>query len=892
MKPTTTTPFALTRRQCVSGLLAVPALGFQAVGRTFELANDSLKFAVVVRDGRLVARRFVNRLANETVELPPQDFVLEFDAGAAAGSADFRVEASRPADNAIELLYAGVAGELSGHEVRVRYELPEGKAYLRKSISVRRTGSPARRLMRVDLENWRGVRREWRSMGAVDYLPHGSHPIYCDTLWAGVEFVAAFNTYGRDGFVLRSRPGGKPVGSDWVALHSTVVGAARPLRVREAFLAYIDDVRLAPARLVACYNTWWTFYAKDLSGERLLTLVRELKEKLYDKHGVFFDVVTADEGWTERRSIWRIDRNKFPGGFAPVREVVESAGGKLGLWMSPSAVYPNSTDYEWAAESGYFVNEYDYLRTRRRPGISLADPKYRRETKRQLQKLIREEGLHQVKYDGFIAMESKPHHGLLPGKDSVEPLAHYSFELLEASREAAPDLVTEPTYLNSHRNYISPWIIRYADFIWGNSGGDCPLGFTPAPDYREAHTTAREYYIFSSLNEVWLPQNALQYFDIVHADEDAGFPNHAAMAFGRGRFFVPTYVNPRYMSDEDWRIYAGLLRWARKNREILRHTHITPSRVEEGEPYVYAHWRGRRGILVVRNPSNETKEFELDLERERAPAGLSDAVCYTQYPYRKGIAAGLNAASRIALTLAPWELLFLEIAPRAELAEPVALGARWWRGRGGGMEVTPGPGVEKVRIMEPRAGEKDLAVKPRPARCIAGEVTSVARRRLPESAWLEEGGKRAPTVEFELECSITVPEGPCRGQALLLVKFPGRRHRPNTCKALVNGRPAALEESSSAGRVGNWVGSEKRWSGALPYFCHWSWHICDLQPGTSQVKFTAAAAGPDCEIGLWAWLEEDVRAGAAPAGIECPEPQMPEYRADVERGGICLRRPA
>jgi len=29
--------------------------------------------------------------------------------------------------------------------------------------------------------------------------------------------------------------------------------------------------------------------------------------------------------------------------------------------------------------------------------------------------------------------------------------------------------------------------------------------------------------------------------------------------------------------------------------------------------------------------------------------------------------------------MAPWELLFLEIVPRAELKETVAIGARWYR---------------------------------------------------------------------------------------------------------------------------------------------------------------------------------------------------------------------
>ena len=185
-----------------------------------------------------------------------------------------------------------------------------------------------------------------------------------------------------------------------------------------------------------------------------------------------------------------------PAGFDDIRAIVEPAGGKLGLWMSPSEQYPPVCDYDWAEKNGYVV-----LRPeppgRTKPGVSLADPRYRSETKAALRKLIRENGLEHIKYDGFCAIEAVPHHGLLPGEDSVEPLAEYSLELLKASKEANPALVTEPTYMNSFVNYISPWILKYSDTIWANAGGDCPLGIGPAPDYRESHTNAREYHIFT-----------------------------------------------------------------------------------------------------------------------------------------------------------------------------------------------------------------------------------------------------------------------------------------------------------------------------------------------------------------------------------------------------------
>jgi alpha-galactosidase len=89
----------------------------------------------------------------------------------------------------------------------------------------------------------------------------------------------------------------------------------------------------------ACYNTWWTLTAADQQPEATMALMRTFKEKLFDAHGVFFDLVATDAGWSDQRAIWQIDRQKLPHGFRDVRTLVESAGGKLGLWISPSETY-------------------------------------------------------------------------------------------------------------------------------------------------------------------------------------------------------------------------------------------------------------------------------------------------------------------------------------------------------------------------------------------------------------------------------------------------------------------------------------------------------------------------------------------------------------------------
>ena len=210
------------------------------------LRNAAIEFSVSLSQGRVVSRSFLNRDSGERFTLPVDEVALEYrDEGV-----------DRPSDGRAEFrAHAGNRFELRFHhrdmEARVAYYLPEGKHYLRKQVSLRcKDGS--RRLLRADLENWSGVRRDWKSCQTHPRRAtgkFGSHPIYSETVFAGVEFIVAFNEFDGEGFILRSRPGGIPVTADWVALNPTVVGIARPGAVREAFLAYLEDVRASPARL-------------------------------------------------------------------------------------------------------------------------------------------------------------------------------------------------------------------------------------------------------------------------------------------------------------------------------------------------------------------------------------------------------------------------------------------------------------------------------------------------------------------------------------------------------------------------------------------------------------------------------------------------------------------
>ena len=364
------------------------------------------------------------------------------------------------------------------------------------------------------------------------------------------------------------------------------------------------------------------------------------------------------------------------------------------------------------------------------------------------------------------------------------------------------------------------------------------------------------------------------------------------MAAGRGRFFFSTYVNPKFMTEDDWRIYAGLLKWARANQSLLKNTTLLTSRVELGEPYAYAHWEGSRAVIAVRNPSNESRGYELSLKKAGAPEGLSDAVCYSQYPYRSGVAEHVTSSSTISLQLAPWELVFLEIAPRTELREPVAMQARWYRAADGRMEVASEAGGA-VRILVPGGGEHTVNVKPASPAASVGEVLSQRLERLPESNWLRLGERPLATAPFQQECRISVPQEASRATVLLLLEFPGNTHLPSTCSCTVNGQGVRLAESSSEGHVGADVAGPKTpWRDLAPYISQWTWYLCEVGPGTANVTFSGTLPHERCRIGLWVWTDRDLTDRTVPSGVTCPEPEMPQHHDRRVRQGICLLRPA
>jgi hypothetical protein len=239
--------------------------------------------------------------------------------------------------------------------------------------------------------------------------------------------------------------------------------------------------------------------------------------------------------------------------------------------------------------------------------------------------------------------------------------------------------------------------------------------------------------------------------------------------------------------------------------------------------------------------------------------------------------------------MAPWELLFIEIVPERDLAEPVVIGARWYCDPAG-TRIIADPGNAQVALLEPGESPRTVNVERRAAVRPDARITQASSRRMPREDELKGERGAVPTTAFELDCVATIPGGPTAGRLLLLVEFPGRAQLPSRCTATLNGMPAALGVYSSDIGLGNYMDLDhEQFRKARPFESEWCWYECAIPAGESSVHFSGLAGSVNPHIGLWVWSEERLDPAAQPLSISCPEPAMPEYRPNIERDGRCIR---
>jgi len=565
--------------QVTNGQLRPGPITDRLGGRTIPGGGEV--FSLVLGDGRTIAASAMRLLRR------PRSEDLAADAKAVRASRHF-------AGKCISATLAAKDGTL---QAEWRAMLRDGDNYVRQEVVLRARDK--------DLPLMEIVLGDLAAAGAKTMGSVRGAPVVAGNLFFACENPLA-NNQGRAGRVRCALPwktslaAGKPFRS------TSVVGVVPAGQMRRAFLYYVERERARPYRPFLHYNSWY-----DLSwAERLLkeadclAVIRLFGRELTEKRGVRLDSFVFDDGWDDPHTLWQFNAG-FPHAYVPLRDAAARYHSSVGVWLSPFGGYSPKKEMrlKYGRPQGFEINSR---------GFAMAGPGYYARFRDVCRQMIEKSGVNYFKFDGIAA-------GLDYDKLNSEDLADVAalMRLCEELRAMRPDV-----YLNlTTGTWPSPFWLWYGDSVWrnGNDSDFCGQGSMRQQwiNYRDVATQQ-----FVVRRGPLYPLNALMNQGIMYArlgnaaragSDAKDLVDEFRMFFGDGTQLQELYMTPSMMTPALWDALAEAAIWSRANADVLVDTHWIGGDAGKSEPYGYASWSPRKGILCVRNPSREPRTFTLTL---------------------------------------------------------------------------------------------------------------------------------------------------------------------------------------------------------------------------------------------------------------------------------------
>ncbi len=439
--------------------------------------------------------------------------------------------------------------------------------------------------------------------------------------------------------------------------YSSIIGVARPGQMRRDFLAYVAEQRAHPYRPFLHYDSWYDLgYFTPYNQGSALDRVNAFGRELTEKRGVKLDSFLFDDGWDNHRSLWQFNQG-FPDGFTPIREAAEKLGADPGVWMSPWGGYaePKEERIAFGKAAGYEIVD---------GGYALSGPKYYAAFRDVCMSMIHQYGVNQFKFDGTGNVNS-----VVPGSQFDSDFAgaiHLIGELRAAKQDIFINLTTG--------TWPSPFWLLYADSIWRGGEDDSTAG---VGSYRERWITYRDAQTYRNVVEggPLFPLDSLMLHGLIYArfhkylDKDPGndFRNEIRSYFGAGTQLQEMYITPSLLTQANWDDLAEAAKWARANTDVLEDTHWIGGDPAQLQVYGWASWISRKGIIVLRNPSDHAQEFALDVRQAFELPPDAPRIYRAISPWaadRMSVPLHLRAGRSQPIVLRPFQVLTLDAEPQ------------------------------------------------------------------------------------------------------------------------------------------------------------------------------------------------------------------------------------
>ena len=647
------------------GLLSVPPVPLASRAAVsaddITLGNPSITASWTTAGGAFRPVRLADVLNSATLPVSAQAFTLTFADKSTLQASDMRIT-SQPRT---EVLAANagasrLAERVAGHQVTMTLQdragrieavwrgiLRDGSSYIRQELTLRTLGDelPVHEISLFDFNA-----RNAMAPGTV----RGT-PIVIGDAYFAFEHPLANNAV--DGDRVRCRmPRTLPLRPGTTIEFSSVVGVTHPGQLRRDFLEYVERERAHPYRTFLHYNSWYDIgYFNKYTEADALAAIAAFGTELHEKRGVTLDSFLFDDGWDDSKTLWHFNSG-FPNGFTNVEAATHKYGAAPGVWMSPWGGYgePHKERIEYGKAQGYETNK---------DGFALSGPVYYKHFRDTCVEMIRKYGVNQFKFDGTGNYAST--YPGSPFDSDFDAAIHLIGEL----RVEKPDL-----YVNlTTGTYPSPFWLRYADSIW--RGGD-DHDFAGIGTSRQRWITYRDADTYEHVVRAGalFPMNSLMLHGMIYArqahnlmtDPGNDFTSEVRDYFGTGTQLQEMYITPSLLSSANWDTIAECAKWSRANAGTLVDTHWVGGDPQRLEPYGWASWSPRKGILTLRNPSNVAQNIAIDPERvfelpKFAPRNYSATSPWAQYRGKSPVR--FRAGEERKVRLDPFQVLTLEMSP-------------------------------------------------------------------------------------------------------------------------------------------------------------------------------------------------------------------------------------
>ncbi len=595
-------------------------------------------------------------------------------------------------------------------QLKLSYQLLPGKFYARRQVAVRDTIKESNWLDRIisrsgkvsawdgnansntngvtqdpsqDEENNRIVKKgAFGQPCAIDFASGG--------VFFGVEYPAATTTIRRRGNktfdISCDEIVGTIVKDTWVNSKWVVEGLSPDQYIKNWFFKYLPDIRVAPDRPYALYNTWYDLRSpafKDVAPEHIMNeknimnLISQFKKNMIEPYGIHLDAFVLDDGWDVHHSDWQLRKTTFPNGLTPISNELNKLGTTLGMWFGPTGGYSFRMDrINWMRDHGYEVTG-----TGESSMMCLAGTKYSALFQKRTTGMVRNDGVGYFKWDGIQFSCSDPTHG--------HPVGYYSRRAILDSMIAkcrAVRAINPNVFLNiTSGTWLSPWWMSYGNQIW-MQGGDYGFADIPSVNQRDASMTYKDMVLYDDLHtqDEWFPVSNLMTHGIIKGtlneiggedDPVSKFTDDAMFYFGRGVTMYELYISPDLLNKGEWNALSKSLKWAENRFPVLVNTDMIGGDPGQGEAYGYIHCKNNKSIIAVRNPVIQQQSIHVKLDPKHGinPAANS-LVLERVYPTR-WISPGLYSAGAIVdIPLAGYESAVYEVYPLDSAQKPLVAG--------------------------------------------------------------------------------------------------------------------------------------------------------------------------------------------------------------------------